>query len=52
MNESFSGGFLADHRDDGSRCEQVTRDGRVLIDGITFSAHEAHMGCIVIEPLP
>jgi hypothetical protein len=51
-NESFSGGFVADHVDDGSPCEQVTRDGRVLIDGTTFLAHEAHMGGIVIQPLP
>ena len=31
-NESLSGGFIAFHRDDESRCEQVTGDGRVLIE--------------------
>jgi len=51
FNESFSGGFLAEHTDDGSPCEQVTRDGRVLIDGVEFRAGEAHMGGTVVQPL-
>jgi hypothetical protein len=50
-NESMSGGFVASHRDDGSRCEQVTRDGRALVDGVEFRAGEAHMGGCVVQPL-
>jgi hypothetical protein len=50
MNESMSGGFVALHRDDESRCEQVTGDGRVLIDGSEYYASEAHMGGCVIRP--
>jgi hypothetical protein len=50
-NESFSGGFVAYHRDDESPCEQVTRDGRVLIDGTEYRAGEAHMGGCVIQPV-
>jgi hypothetical protein len=50
-NESMSGGFVAVHRDDGSRCEQVTRDGRVLIDGVEYRAGVAHMGGCVVQPL-
>jgi hypothetical protein len=50
FNESFSGGFLAEHADDGTPCAQVTRDGRVLIDGAEFRAGEAHMGGIVVRP--
>lgn len=50
-NESFSGGFIASHRDDGSRCAQVTGDGRVLIDGVEYRAGEAHMGGCVVQPL-
>ena len=49
-NESVSGGFLASHADDGSPCDQVTADGRVLIDGVEFRAGEAHMGGIVVRP--
>jgi hypothetical protein len=49
-NASFSGGFLADHADDGTRCEQVTGDGRVLIDGREYRAGEAHMGGTVVQP--
>ena len=49
-NESMSGGFVAAHRDDGSRCEQVTTDGRVLIDGAEYRAREAHMGGCVVQP--
>ena len=50
-NESMSGGFIAVHRDDESRCEQVTADGRVLIDGVEYRAGEAHMGGCVVQPL-
>jgi hypothetical protein len=50
-NESMSGGFLAFHRDDGSPCEQVTTDGRVLVDGTEYRAGEAHMGGCVVQPL-
>jgi hypothetical protein len=47
-NVSISGGFAARHRDDGSPCEQVTDDGRVLIDGREYAAGEAHMGGTVV----
>jgi hypothetical protein len=50
-NESMSGGFLAFHRDDDSRCEQVTRDGRVLVGGVEYRAGEAHMGGCVVQPV-
>jgi hypothetical protein len=50
-NESISGGFIALHRNDGSRCEQVTADGRVLVDGVEYRAGEAHMGGCVVQPL-
>ena len=46
----MSGGFVAFHRDDDSRCEQVTDDGRVLIDGVEYRAGEAHMGGCVVQP--
>ena len=49
-NESMSGGFVAVHRDDGSRCAQVTGNGRVLIDGVEYRAGEAHMGGCVVQP--
>lgn len=49
-NESVGGGFVADHRDDGSRCAQVTGDGRVLVDGVPYRAGEAHMGGCVVQP--
>jgi hypothetical protein len=49
-NESMSGGFIAFHWDDESRCEQVTADGRVLIDGVELRAGEAHMGGCVVQP--
>jgi hypothetical protein len=49
-NESMSGGFIAFHRDDDSSCEQVTDDGRVLIDGVEYRAGEAHMGGCVVQP--
>jgi len=50
LNEGMSGGFLAQHGDDGSRCEQVTRDGRVLIGGMEFRAEEARFGGTVVQP--
>lgn len=50
-NESLSGGFIAFHHDDETRCEQVTADGRVLIDGIEYRAGEAHMGGCVVQPV-
>jgi hypothetical protein len=50
-NESMSGGFVASHRDDGSRCEQVTCDGRALVDGVEYRAGEAHMGGCVVQPV-
>jgi hypothetical protein len=49
-NESLSGGFMADHADDDTPCNQVTGDGRVLIDGQEYRAGEAHMGGIVVRP--
>lgn len=49
-NVSFSGGFEARHRDDDSICDQVTGDGRVLVDGRPARAGEAHMGGIVVQP--
>ena len=50
-NVSMSGGFAARHRDDESACEQVTADGRVLIDGLEYRAGEAHMGGCVVNPV-
>jgi hypothetical protein len=47
----MSGGFVAFHRDDGSPCEQVTRDGRALVDGVEYRAGEAHMGGCVVQPV-
>ena len=49
-NIAMSGGFEASHRDDDSICNQVTRDGRVLVDGVEHRAGEAHMGGIVVRP--
>jgi hypothetical protein len=49
-NESLSGGFIADHDDDDTPCNQVTGDGRVLVDGQEYRAGEAHMGGIVVRP--
>jgi hypothetical protein len=50
-NVSMSGGFAARHRDDESACDQVTADGRVLIDGVEYRAGEAHMGGCVVNPV-
>jgi hypothetical protein len=49
-NESASGGFVAIYRNDESRCEQVMRDGRVLIGGVEYRAGEAHMAGCVLQP--
>ena len=49
-NESMSGGFVAWHLDEENTCEQVTADGRVLIDGVEYRAAEAHMGGCVVTP--
>ena len=51
FNEDMSGGFVANHRDDGSACEQVSREGVVLIDGVEFRAGEARFGGTVVQPL-
>ena len=51
FNVSLSGGFAARHLDDHSDCEQVTADGRVLIDGVEYRAGEAHMGGCVVTPV-
>lgn len=50
-NVSMSGGFVAHHRDDDSVCEQVTGDGRVLIDDVEHHAGEARMGGCVVTPV-
>lgn len=50
-NVSAGGGFLAVHVDDGTTCEQVVADGRVLIDGVEHVAGEAYMSGIVVEPV-
>ena len=50
-NLDMSGGFVANHRNDGSACEQVTREGVVLIDGAEFRAGEARFGGTVVQPL-
>lgn len=46
---SLSGGFAAHHVDDGSRCEQATADGRVLVDGVPCHAGEARFGGVVVR---
>jgi hypothetical protein len=50
FNTSLSGGFLAQHRDDGSECASVTRSGIVFIDAVAFDAAEARFGGIVVRP--
>ena len=50
-NESMSGGFLAFHRDDDTPCDQVTRDFRVLVDGLEYRAGEHRFGGVVVQPL-
>ena len=51
-NVAFSGGFVAHHRDDGSVCEQLGElGGPVLVDGVRYTAGEAHMGGVVVQPI-
>ena len=50
-NLSHTGGFVALHKDDGSRCESSTADGWVLIDGRPYRAGEARFGGVVVQPL-
>ena len=48
----LGGGFAARHADSGDdQCDQVTRDGMVLIDGTEFRMREARFGGIVVHPL-
>ncbi len=50
-NVALSGGFAAHHRDDGSVCEQLGElGGPVLVDGARYTASEAHMGGVVVQP--
>jgi len=49
-NAGLGGRFPARHRDDDTECEQVTADGRVLIDGVGYRADEARFGGIVVQP--
>lgn len=41
-------GFFARFRDDGADCGQVTDDGRVLVDGAEYLAHEDYYGGVVV----
>ncbi|MBO0768971.1 MAG: hypothetical protein J2O48_09845 [Solirubrobacterales bacterium] len=50
LNDSVSGGFVAEHRGDRSVSEQVTRDGLVLVRGTLCRAEEARFGGIVVQP--
>ena len=50
-NPFIGGGFEARHRDDGSVCEQVSREHRVSIDGKIFRADELKFGGIVVWPV-
>ncbi|RYC07125.1 hypothetical protein [Nocardioides zhouii] len=46
----MGGGFAARHGDrSDDQCDQVTRDGRVLVDGSEFRMREAYMGGIVVH---
>lgn len=46
------GGFEARHYDRGdNRCDQVTADHRVWIDGVEFRMNEARFGGIVVTPV-
>lgn len=47
-NGALSGGFQVVHVDDGSRCDQVERDGAVLVDGAPYVAAEARFGGVVV----
>lgn len=50
-NIDMTGGFAATHRDDGSPCEQVTGDGRVVVRGVPCRAEEARFGGFVVQVL-
>lgn len=52
QNTSIGGGFAAVYRDDRSPCQQVSDDGRVLVDGVEHLASEHYFGGIVVRPLP
>jgi hypothetical protein len=52
-NTHMSGGFEAIHYDRGdNRCDQVTADGKVFIDGTQFRMQEARFGGTVTTPMP
>lgn len=52
-NTHLSGGFEAMHHDRGdNRCDQVTTDHRVWIDGVEFRMGEARFGGIVATQVP
>ena len=52
-NTHVFGGFEAIHYDRGdNRCDQVTADGKVLIDGTQFRMQEARFGGTVVTPTP
>ena len=48
-NVSWSGGFAAHHVDDGSRCDQASAEGRVVVDGVACRAREARFGAVVVQ---
>jgi hypothetical protein len=47
-NTSISGGFEAQHVDDGTVCDQVTRDGGVRVDGRECRMGEARFGGVFV----
>lgn len=52
-NTHMSGGFEALHYDRGdNRCDQVTTDHRVWVDGVEFHMDEARFGGIVVTQIP
>lgn len=51
-NTSFGGGFEAAHVDDKSVCDQVTRDGKVWIDGAECHMGEAKFGGVFVGISP
>jgi hypothetical protein len=50
-NESFSGGFVAHFKDDGSKADEITKSHVVFVDGKRVWADEARFGGIVLELL-
>lgn len=50
FNVSMGGGVVPRHRDDKTKCVQVTSPGRVLLAGVEYHAGEARFGGIVVEP--